>query len=80
MVYIPSRTFGENMKEMKIVGRKRGQPSTLERAKGFLRLVARLHRGNPLHPKGVFRFRSFEEADAWTMKMITRDRSQGRRK
>ena len=25
----------------------------------------------PRFPKGVFRFRTFEEADAWTMKFLT---------
>ncbi|MEO5722004.1 MAG: hypothetical protein ABIR71_11100 [Chthoniobacterales bacterium] len=28
----------------------------------------------PFVPKGVFRFHSHEEADAWTLKMITRMR------
>jgi hypothetical protein len=27
--------------------------------------------GHPRFPKGVFRFNSFEEADAWTMKYLT---------
>ena len=27
---------------------------------------------HPRYPKGVFRFKSFEEADAWTMKYQTR--------
>ena len=27
---------------------------------------------NPFLPKGVYRFRSHEEADAWVWKMITR--------
>ena len=40
---------------------------------GLQKLVNQLNKsfGNPGFPKGVFRFRSFEEADAWTMKYLT---------
>ena len=57
---------------MKIVGRKGKPKIDLNSARGFLKLVRRLHEGNVFVPKGVFRFTSFEEADAWTLKMITR--------
>lgn len=30
--------------------------------------------GHPRFPRGVFRFDSFEEADAWTMKYLTAKR------
>ena len=66
---------------MKVVGRKGSPKVDLNSARGFLKLVARLHQGNVFVPKGVFRFKSFEEADAWTLKMITRrDRSHERPK
>ena len=32
----------------------------------------------PRFPKGVFKFRSFEEADAWTMRYITASRDSSR--
>lgn len=38
---------------------------------------------HPRFPKGVFRFKTFEEADAWMMKYMTRSRrswSRGRRR
>ena len=66
---------------MKVVGRKGTPKVDLNTARGFLKLAARLHQGNVFIPKGVFRFKSFEEADAWTLKMITRrDRNQERPK
>ena len=56
----------------KVVGRRGRTQSGLASASGFLDLVARLvQRRSPI-PKGVHRFHSFEEADAWTLRMITR--------
>lgn len=42
-------------------------------AMGLQELCGELQRElkHPRFPKGVFRFRSFEEADAWTMKYLT---------
>ena len=41
---------------------------------GMQKLAVELQKsfGHPRFPKGVFRFHSFEEADAWTMKYLTR--------
>ena len=36
-----------------------------------VRVVFALATGQPI-PKGVWRFKTFEEADAWTLRMITR--------
>jgi hypothetical protein len=62
---------------MKVVGR-RGETKvdaitfdTVQRAVNILR------HGRPFVPKGVWRFKSFEEADQWTMKMLTRPRNPG---
>lgn len=61
---------------MKVVGRK-GQPKvdivaidSMQRAANVLR------QGCPFIPKGVWRFKSFEEADQWTMEMLARPRNR----
>ena len=40
---------------------------------GLQKLAAEIQKTtrHPRFPKGVFRFKSFEEADAWTMKYLT---------
>ena len=57
---------------MKVVGRKGGPKRGLLAAAGFLELVVALRGNKPFIPKGVHRFRSFEEADAWNLRMMTR--------
>lgn len=61
-----------NTPEMKIVGRRLKSRGGLSAANGFLKLVVTLRQGKPFVPKGVYRFHSQEELDAWTLKMITR--------
>ena len=60
---------------MKTVGRK---PSTggLEAASGFLEMIVALRGDKPFLPKGVYRFKSFEEADQWSMEMMTRQKAR----
>jgi hypothetical protein len=58
---------------MKVVGRK-GRPKvdvvvTIDRLQ---RLANELRKGRPFMPKGVWRFRSYDEADAWKLRMLTR--------
>lgn len=43
----------------------------LQRAAGTLQRALRV----PTGPKGVFRFRTFEEADAWLLKIQTRPKT-----
>lgn len=57
---------------MKIVGRKGKAKVNLETADGFLKLVRAVRGNHPFIPKGVHRFKTFEEADAWRLQMITR--------
>lgn len=59
-------------KYMKVVGRRRPNPGGLKNAANFLQLVIELRKGKPFLPKGVYRFKSHEEKDEWTMKMLTR--------
>ena len=60
----------------KTVGRRRIKDS-LEYGFGLQKSLARIREDAPMpcFPKGVFRLRSFEEADAWTMHYLTRPRS-----
>ncbi len=57
---------------MKIFGRKGKPKVNLGTAKGFLKLMRNLRGTRPFIPKGVFRFKTFEEADAWNLQMMTR--------
>ena len=57
---------------MKIVGRRRPCSGGFEQTDNLLRLVIEFRGDKPFIPKGVYRFKSFEEAEEWTWKMITR--------
>ena len=67
-----------NIDEMigKTVGRRRIKDS-LEYGFGLQESLARIREDapSPRFPRGVFKFRSFEEADAWTMRYLTKPRS-----
>jgi hypothetical protein len=58
-----------------IVGKRRpskyGQGG-VQAADNLLQLVRTLRKGRSLAPRGVYRFKSHEEADEWMMKMLTR--------
>lgn len=58
--------------EMKVVGRRDRVQGGIVRADSMQRLATELRKGKPFMPKGVFRFKSFEEADAWKLAMLTR--------
>jgi hypothetical protein len=60
----------------KTVGRRRIKDS-LEYGFGLQELLARIREsaGFPRFPKGVFKFRSFEEADAWMIRYMRKPRS-----
>ena len=63
----------------KTVGRRLITDS-LEYGLGLQKSLARIREDAPFprFPKGVFKFRSFEEADAWTMRYITASRGSSR--
>jgi hypothetical protein len=61
---------------MKIVGRQGTPKSDVLAVDSMQRMVNVLREGCPSIPKGVWHFKSFEEADAWTMKMLTRPRNR----
>jgi hypothetical protein len=57
---------------MKIVGRKGKAKVDVNTIDALQRLANELRSGRPFMPKGVWRFKTFEEADAWKLKMLTR--------
>jgi hypothetical protein len=63
--------------QIKVAGRRK--PATgPEAAAGLLRLVIELRAGRPFLPRGVHRFKSFEEAQEWSLKMMARPSSRDR--
>jgi hypothetical protein len=61
---------------MKVVGRQGNPKVDVLTIDSMQRMVNVLREGCPSIPKGVWRFKSFEEADQWTMKMLTRPRNR----
>lgn len=61
---------------MRVVGRRRWGTG-LVAAAPLLLLNLRLRGDKPFLPKGVHRFRSFEESDEWVLTMLTRPRRPG---
>ncbi len=62
----------------KIVGR-RMPAAGFAGAEPLLRLAVELRGNRPFVPKGVHRFATFEESDAWLLKVMTRPPRHGRR-
>ncbi len=67
--------YGEEM-TMKVVGRKRAARVDVVGVDSLQKLANALRQGRPFIPKGVWRFKSFEEADRWLIEMMTRRKSQ----
>lgn len=62
---------------MKIVGKiKRHKKGFSEDLNNFFHLILEFRKDNIFIPKGVFRFKTFEEAEKWRHKML-RGRSPG---
>jgi hypothetical protein len=57
---------------MKVVGRKGKAKADVLKIDGMQRLANSLRGNKPFIPKGVWRFKTFEEADAWSLRMMTR--------
>jgi hypothetical protein len=64
--------------EVKVLGCRRPGKGGIAAAAGFLRMAVILRGNRPFIPKGVFRFVSFEESEAWSLKMMTRSRNRVR--
>jgi len=57
---------------MKVIGRKGKPRIDVTTIDSLQKLANELRKGRPFMPKGLWRFRSHEEADAWKLKMLTR--------
>jgi hypothetical protein len=58
---------------MKVVGKRRPRPgSALQDIEILFRTVRQLSPSQNICPKGVYRFTSHEEADAWMRKMLVK--------
>ena len=68
--------YGESVK---VVGRCVPQIDGIQSAEAFLDMVIALRGDKPFTPKGVHRFSRFEESQAWSIRMMGRRRSPGRR-
>ena len=75
----PAMRPGSEVEEgMKVLGRRttgRGLVATAP----LLRLAVDLRGDKPFLPRGVHRFRSFEESEEWTLRMLTRPSKPARR-
>jgi hypothetical protein len=63
---------------VKVVGRRKPGRGLVASAP-LLRLAVDLRGDKPFLPRGVHRFRSFEESDEWTLRMLTRPSKPVRR-
>lgn len=63
---------------VKVVGRRSPDGRSLEDADRLLRTAWALRGDEALVPTGVYRFRSFEEADEWMTRMIARTSARRR--
>ena len=57
---------------MKVIGRKGAPVVNVETIDQMQKMANALRQGRPLVPKGLWRFKTFEEADAWLIKMMAR--------
>jgi len=57
---------------MKVLGRRKTSRRGIVAAADFLDLVIQLRRGKPFIPRGLHKFRTFEEAQAWSIEMMAR--------
>ncbi len=58
--------------KIKIVGKRLPCSGGLQKTNALLKLAIRLRGNRPFIPKGVWRFKTHEELDAWTLKMLSR--------
>ena len=61
------------MKRIKIIGKRKAISSSLESTNIFLKTIVQLRAGNPFIPKGVYRFKNFQEAQDWSIRMMTKN-------
>jgi hypothetical protein len=64
----------ERKGDIRVLGNRKPYSGGLKGAQGFFELGARMRGSQPFLPKGVYRFKTYEEERAWTLKMLTRPR------
>ena len=64
---------------IKILGRRTAREVGLPAAAKFLDMVVALRGDKPFIPRGVHRFSTFEESQAWSIRMMARRRIPDRR-
>ena len=64
---------------VKTLGGRTGHETGLPAAAKFLDMVIALRGDKPFIPRGVHRFSTFEESQAWSIRMMAHRRSPGRR-
>lgn len=60
------------MVKTKTVGRRKQSSGGLIATDNLLKLVIALRGNKPFYPRGVYKFKSFEEKEAWALKMKAR--------
>lgn len=70
----------DNMDSPKVCGKRSfARGLGVEANDGFFRLVLSLRGEKPFIPRGLFRFKSFEESDAWLVRVMSRTSKRDRR-
>ena len=64
---------------IKVIGRRTAHRAGLSAAARFLDMVIALRGDKPFIPRGVHRFSTFEESQAWSIRMMARRRNLDRR-
>jgi hypothetical protein len=64
---------------IKVLGRRTARETGFPTAAKFLDMVIALRGGKPFILRGVHRFSTFEESQAWSIRMMARRRNPGRR-
>ena len=64
---------------IKVLGRRTAHETGLPAAAKFLDMVIELRGDKPFIPRGVHRFSTFEESQAWSIRMMARRRIPDRR-
>jgi hypothetical protein len=64
--------MSEGEPPMKVVGRKRLSKVDVTAINALQKMANELRKGRPFIPKGVWRFKTYEEADPWELRMLTR--------
>ena len=65
------------VEQIKIIGHRRPARG-FEQAASFLDTVIALRGNRPFIPKGYYRFKTFEEAQDWSIRMMARGRTADR--